>query len=85
MSTLTQVFEEARSLPFRSRVRLISKLIAADLPPLMTEEKDLIQREEDARSGRHSIEVAEVMKEARALAGIKGKPPALKNRKRRHS
>jgi hypothetical protein len=83
MATLTKVFEEARALPSRSRARLISKLLAVDMPNLMTEEKDLAQREDDIRRGRvRRIEVLETMKEARAIAGMGGTPPVLKKRRR---
>ncbi len=82
MPTMTQVFQEARALPSKERARLVSKLIAADMPALDTDEKELVRREEEVRNGRvRRVEISTVMQEARALAGIGGKVPALKLRK----
>lgn len=79
---MTQVFQEARALPSRDRARLVSKLIAADMPAFVADDEELARREEDVRDGRvRRVEIASVMREARALAGIGGKPPALKSRK----
>lgn len=78
---MSQVYQEARSLSSKQRARLLSKLLAEDLPAPSTDEAELARREEEARSGRVvGIEVTAVMKEARALAGIPGKAPALSRR-----
>lgn len=82
MPTVTQVFEEARSLPSEQRARLVSKVIAVDMPSSDPDEKELARREEEVRNGRvRRVEVSTVMREARALAGVSGKAPSLKPRK----
>ncbi len=82
MPTMSQVFQEARALPSRERARLVSKLIAADMPGFVTDEKELARREDEVRSGQvRRVKVSSVMREARALAGIGGKASSLKARK----
>lgn len=82
MPTMSQIFQEARTLPSRERARLVSKLIAVDLPDFVTDEKELARREDEVRSGQvRPVKVSSVMREARALAGIGGKAPSLQARK----
>ena len=81
MPTMSQVFQEARALSSKQRARLVSKLLAEDMPALVTDEAELARRENNVRNGHVArVDVASVMEEARALAGIPGKAPVLKRR-----
>jgi hypothetical protein len=78
---MLQVFREACALSSKQRARLVSKILAEDMPALVTDESKLARRDGDVRNERVArIEVTSVMKEARALAGIPGKAPTLKRR-----
>jgi hypothetical protein len=78
---MTEIFREARALRSRDRARLVSKLIAADMPSIVTEDSELARRENDVRNGRVArVDASDVMREARELAGIKGDPPVLMSR-----
>lgn len=82
MATMTQVYREARTLSPKERARLVAKLIAADMPEVVTPDDELARREDDVRSRKvRRIEVSSVMNEARSLAGIGGKSAPLKKRK----
>lgn len=83
MATMTQVYREARLLSPRERARLVAKLITADMPKFITPNDELARREDEVRSGKvQRIEVSSVMKEARSLAGIGGKPAPLKKKRK---
>ncbi len=82
MATMTQVYREARTLSPKERARLVAKLIAADMPEVVTPDDELARRENEVRSRKvQHFEVSSVMNEARSLAGIGGKPTPLKKRK----
>ncbi len=82
MATMTQVYREARTLSPKERARLVAKLLAADMPAVLTPDDELARREDEVRSRKvRRIEVSSVMSEARSLAGIGGKPAPLKKRK----
>lgn len=82
MATMTQVYREARTLSPKERARLVAKLLAADMPAVLTPDDELARREDEVRSRKvRRIEVSSVMSEARSLAGIGSKPAPLKKRK----
>ena len=83
--TMTALFKEAKALSPRQRVALANKLLALDLREASVEvdEAEMIRRIEDVKFGRVKLDDAEdVMREARKIAGIPGKPPRLKGSRR---
>lgn len=83
MATMTQVYREARLLSPKERARLVAKLIATDLPEVITPNDELARREDEVRNGKvQRVEVSSVMKEARSLAGIGSKPALLKKKRK---